>query len=250
MLDHVTEGAQPDGRSGGVSLLTGAALCAQGPAGGSGPAVAVPEGHCHGANAGGIGGADRPRGERVVGLGDQPSQAGMGGGIRRVVRYIGVFEQMYLLKRIDVWARNRLKRVAKTPKLQFIDSGLLANLMDIHAKDVQADRSRYGHVLESFVFDELLRHSTTSDGDYRLLYYRDADKFEVDVVIENSAGQLVGVEVKAAATVKERDLRGLKKLARQAGDQFTAGVLLYDGDETLPLGNKLWAAPISTLWGS
>ena len=175
-------------------------------------------------------------------------QVGLDG--KTVSRYIGVFEQMYLLKRIDVWARNRLKRVVKTPKLQFIDAGLLANLMDIHAKDVQADRSRYGHVLESFVFGELLKHSTTADDNYQLLYYRDADKFEVDVVIENSAGKLVGVEIKAAATVKERDLRGLKKLASLAGDQFTAGVLLYDGDETLPLGNNLWAAPLSTLWGS
>ena len=69
-------------------------------------------------------------------------------------------------------------------------------------------------------------------------------------MIENNAGKLVGIEVKATATVKKRDLRGLKKLASLAGDQFSAGVLLYDGDETLPLGNKLWAAPLSTLWGS
>ncbi len=179
---------------------------------------------------------------------DLGGQVGLDG--KTVSRYIGVFEQMYLLKRIDVWARNRLKRVVKTPKLQFIDSGLLANLMDIHAKDVQADRSHYGYVLESFVFGELLKHSTTADDDYQLLYYRDADKFEVDIVIENSAGQLAGVEVKAAATVKERDLRGLRKFANLAGEQFTAGVLLYDGDETMPLGNNLWAAPLSTLWGS
>ncbi len=175
-------------------------------------------------------------------------QVGLDG--KTVSRYIGVFEQMYLLKRIDVWARNRLKRVVKTPKLQFIDSGLLAMLMDVAVKDVQLDKSRYGHILESFVFGELLKHTTTSDDDYRLLYYRDADKFEVDVVIENSAGQLVGVEVKASATVKERDLRGLKKLASLAGDEFRAGVLLYDGDETMPLGSNLWAAPLSTLWGS
>ena len=169
---------------------------------------------------------------------------------KTVSRYIGVFEQMYLLKRIDVWARNRLKRVVKTPKLQFIDSGLLAVLMDVTVKDIQADKTRYGHVLESFVFGELYKHTTSADDDYRLLYYRDADKFEVDVVIENTAGQLVGIEIKASTTVKERDLRGLKKLSSLAGDQFTAGVLLYDGDETMPLGSNIWAAPLSTLWGS
>ena len=114
-----------------------------------------------------------------------------------------------------VWARNRLKRVVKTD---------------------------YGHVLESFVFSELLKHTITSDDYYRLLYYRDGDKFEIDVVIENSAGQLVGVEVKAYATVKESDLRGLKKLVSLAGDQLAAGVILYDGDETMPLDSNLRAA--------
>jgi len=138
----------------------------------------------------------------------------------------------------------------KTPKLQFIDSGLLAMLIDVSHNDVKLDKTRYGHVLESLVFGELLKHTTTADEDFRLLYSRDADKFEVDVVIENTAGQLVGVEVKASATVKERDLRGLRKLASLAGDQFKMGVLLYDGDETMPLGNNIWAAPLSTLWGS
>jgi len=104
-------------------------------------------------------------------------------------------------------------------------------------------------VLETFVYSELLKHVTTAEGNYQLLYYRDLDKFEVDIVIENSAGQLIGVEIKASATVKESDLRGLKKLANVAGKQFKLGVLLYDGTETLPLGDGLWAAPLSTLWG-
>jgi hypothetical protein len=69
-------------------------------------------------------------------------------------------------------------------------------------------------------------------------------------MIEISAGQLVGVEVKASATVKDRDLHGLRKFASLSGDQFTADVLLYDGDETMPLGSNVWAAPLSTLWGS
>jgi len=77
----------------------------------------------------------------------------------------------------------------------------------------------------------------------------EADKFEVDIVIENAAGQLVAVEVKAAATVKNTDFRGLKKLANIAGYSFKMGVLLYDGTEMLPLGNELYAVPLSSLWG-
>ena len=164
-------------------------------------------------------------------------------------RYTGVLEQMYLLKRVEVWATNRLKRVVKTPKLQFIDAGLLATLLDFGAAEVQQNRNRFGKILETFVYGELLKHSSTANGDYKLLYYRDLDMHEVDVVIENASGQLIGVEVKASATVNAGDLRGLKKLASVAGDLFKMGVLLYDGTETMPLGDGLWAAPLSTLWG-
>jgi hypothetical protein len=156
---------------------------------------------------------------------------------------------MYLLRRMDVWARNRLNRVVKTPKLQFIDAGLLATLIELTAEEVLQNRTRFGSVLESFVYGELLKATTTAEGAYSLLYYRDADKVEVDVVIENAAGQLIGVEVKGSATVKESDLRGLRKLSGLAGDQFKMGIILYDGDETLPLGDNLWAAPLATLWG-
>ena len=168
---------------------------------------------------------------------------------KTAARYIGVFEQMYLLKRVEVWAGNRLKRLVKTPKMQFVDSGLLSTLAGVTPVLVRQDRSRFGNVLETFVFGELLKNTTTSEGYYQLLYYRDHDQFEVDFVIEDSTGQLVGVEVKAAATVKKSDLRGLKRLASVAGKQFKQGVILYDGTETLPLGDKCWAVPISTLWG-
>jgi len=174
-------------------------------------------------------------------------QVGLDG--KTAARYVGVFEQMFLLRRIEVWARNRLARVVKTPKLQFIDAGLLSALLDLSEDDVRADRTRFGSVLETFVFSELLKHAATAQADYRLLQYRDADQVEVDLIVEGPAGQLVGVEVKAAATVGEGDLRGLKKWSRLAGDHFRRGVLLYDGDETLPLGDGLWAAPLSTLWG-
>ncbi len=168
---------------------------------------------------------------------------------KTAAKYLGIFEQMYLLKRVDVWARNRLKRMVKMPKLQFIDAGLLATLLDLTAEETQKDKTRFGHVLETFVYAELLKHASTAVGDYQLLYYRDADQVEVDVVIENAAGQVVGVEVKSSATVKESDLPGLRKLAGLAGADFKMGVLLYDGDETLPLGDNIWAAPLSTLWG-
>lgn len=175
------------------------------------------------------------------------AQVGLDG--KTAARYADAFEQMFLLKRVNVWARNRLSRVVKTSKLQFIDSGLLATLQGLGAEEVARDRTRFGNVLESFVYGELLKHAATAQSDCQLLYYRDADKVEVDVILENAAGQLVGVEVKAAATVRENDLQGLRKLAKLAGTQFKMGVLLYDGSETVPFGEGIWAAPLSSLWG-
>jgi predicted AAA+ superfamily ATPase len=104
-------------------------------------------------------------------------------------------------------------------------------------------------VLETFVFAELLKHAATADADYRQLTCRNADQVEEALIVQGPAGQRMGVEVKAAATVSAGDLRGLKKWSRRAGERFRLGVLLYDGDETLPLGDGLWAAPLSTLWG-
>jgi len=168
---------------------------------------------------------------------------------KTAARYVGVFEQMYLLRRVEVWASNRLNRMVKTPKIQFIDSGLLSSLVDFTPALAQQDRQRFGKLLETFVYGELLKQAATAEGDYQLLYYRDHDQFEVDIIVENAGGQLVGVEIKSAASVTAGDLRGLKRLASVAGDQFKMGVVLYDGTETLPLGERLWAAPLSTLWG-
>lgn len=168
---------------------------------------------------------------------------------KTVNKYLSVFEQMYLLKRVNVWASNRLRRMLKTPKLQFVDSGLLATLRGLTLDTLKRDRTLFGGLLETFVYAELLKQTTWADDDYQIFYYRDTDQYEVDFVIENAAGQVIGIEIKAAATLTEKDLRGLKQLASVAGEQMKLGVILYDGTEALPLGAKLWAVPLSSLWG-
>ena len=81
---------------------------------------------------------------------------------------------------------------------------------------------------------------------------RDKDQLEVDVVITNRHGQLVGIEVKAAASVQAAQCVGLRRLASQAGDRFLGGVILYDGIHSLPMGSlagrPIWALPLASLW--
>jgi hypothetical protein len=167
-------------------------------------------------------------------------------------KYIAVFEHMYLMQRVAIWSGNRLSRLLKTPKLQFLDSGLLSALVDF--SDTLAQRKLFGQLLENFVFAELRKQITWAEGEYGIFYYRDKDQNEVDFVIENASGDIIGIEVKAAASVSANDLVGLKKLASLAQQSFKAGIILYDGTETLPIGqaggSTLWAMPISTLGNS
>jgi len=167
-------------------------------------------------------------------------------------KYIAIFEQMYLMQRVPVWSGNRLSRLVKTPKLQFLDSGLLSVLLDF--SDPMRQRKLFGQLLESYVFAELRKQITWAEGEYGLFYYRDKDQYEVDFVVENASGDIIGIEVKAAASLSMSDLAGLKRLASVAPQHFKAGIILYDGTETLPLGQvndrPLWAMPIATLTSS
>jgi len=167
---------------------------------------------------------------------------------KTAAKYVAVLEQLFLIRRLQPWLPNRLSRIVKTPKFHFVDSALLAQLRGTTVASLQRDRMAFGPLLESYVVSELMKLTSWSEGDLQLLSYRDRDQHEVDVVIENSAGHVVGIEVKAKASVQGRDLAGLCKLADLAGDQFVAGLLLYDGTEILPMGPALWAVPIASLW--
>jgi predicted AAA+ superfamily ATPase len=98
------------------------------------------------------------------------------------------------------------------------------------------------------VFSEVIKQSAWSDDHYTLHHYRDQDQDEVDVIIEDEQGALVGIEVKASATVHSADPKGIRKLLNVCGDDLKLGVVLYDGTNVVPFGDRLFAAPVSCLW--
>ena len=164
-------------------------------------------------------------------------------------KYVAILEQLFLVRRLEPWFRNRLKRLVKTPKLHVLDSGLLAALLGATAERIVRDRSIFGPLLEAFVFSEVLKQGTWLDEACTLSHYRDKDQDEVDIVIEDETAGLVGIEVKAAATVNARDFKGLRKLADATGGALRLGLVLYDGEHTVPFGERLFAAPVSCVWG-
>lgn len=171
---------------------------------------------------------------------------------KTVSRYLRILEQLFLVRRVPAWSGHGLTRIVKTPKVLFLDSGLLSHLLGLKAARMASDRTVFGPVLECFVYGELLRLASWAHDSYDLMMYRDKDQLEVGVVIANGLGQLVGVEIKASASVQAGHLAGLRRLAAQAGDRFLGGVVLYDGIQSLPMGSvdgrPIWALPLASLW--
>lgn len=163
-------------------------------------------------------------------------------------KYASLFTQLYLTDLLPPWSSNQLNRLIKTPKLHFLDSGLLAALRNLSPERIAADRNAFGSLLETFVYAEVRKLVSWAEGRFTLAHYRDKEQNEVDIVIENQHGQTVGLEVKARATVTAADFAGLRKLAETCGQHFTLGLVLYDGDTVVPFGERLLAAPLSTLW--
>lgn len=163
-------------------------------------------------------------------------------------KYVAILERLFLVRTIAPWSNNRLSRLVKTPKLHFVDTGLLASLREDDLETLRRDRTRFGALLESFVVSELLKLASWSMRHLTFSHYRTKDKAEVDVVIEDRRGRIVGIEVKASATVKSDDFKGLRQLQEAAGDRFIRGLVLHDHDRVTPFGEKLHAAPLSVLW--
>ncbi len=161
--------------------------------------------------------------------------------------YVVLLEQMFLVKRLPAWRPGLGSREATTPKLYVCDSGLLAHLLGAGIERIEDDDQVTGKLCETFVAGELLRHASWSDQQPRLYHYQ-RDREDVDLVLENNRGQIVGVEVKASATLRANDWKWLAKLAEARGDAFSVGIVVYAGEQTIPLGRKLWAVPYSGLW--
>lgn len=166
-----------------------------------------------------------------------------------IERYVSILEKLFLIHRLPAWHTNRSKRLVKTPKIHLCDSGLTATLSGIHAGGWIKDRTRFGLLLETFVYQQFLGMASWLPDPPRFWHYRDKDKLEVAVVIEHQ-GSLWGVEVKAAATANHTDGKGLRRLADIAGKQFKGGIVLYNGHSPVLLDKErsIHAVPLAKLW--
>ena len=167
-----------------------------------------------------------------------------------VGRYVSMLERVFLMERLSAWASSLHPRLIRTPKLHLGDTGLACALLRMgeSSLDSSAGRKAFGPLLETFVFQELRRQLSWRAVPPRLYHFRNHDKVEVDIVLEEGIERVAGVEVKAGDDIDHGDFRGLRKLKDLAGQRFAAGAVLYGGDEYRRFGDDLHAVPLSLLW--
>ncbi|MBR9912117.1 MAG: ATP-binding protein [Gammaproteobacteria bacterium] len=165
-----------------------------------------------------------------------------------IKKYMALLEQLFLVEQLPAWHCNEYKRLVKTPKLHSVDTGMMCAMRGLNRERLLKQPGDFGSVLESFVYNELRKQAVWIEEPLSFYHYRDKDKVEVDVIIENAMGDCFAIEVKAAASLSAKDFSGLKRFQGVAGDRFKIGVLLYDGDHTTAFGDNLYAVPLGALW--
>ena len=163
-------------------------------------------------------------------------------------RYIALLELAFITIQVPAWATSRTTRAVHAPKLFLSDTGLLMHLLGATPASLAPPAGDAGSVIETLVATELCKQLAWSIDRPSIHHYRSRDGLEVDFILESADGRIVGIEVKSAATVRQRDFSGLRHLADRVGEKFRAGLVLYAGHDSLPFGDHMWCTPISALW--
>lgn len=165
-------------------------------------------------------------------------------------RYFALLQTLFLVHLVPAWARNPGKRLVKTPKVFVPDTGLLCLLTHLAESRVAAGAAPGlpGGLVETYVAAQLQQHLAFSSRGLTLWHYRTQAGVEVDFLLEDRAGRLTGVEVKASASVDASDFKGLRHLQDSQPQAFQRGIVLYGGRERVAFSERLMAVPLSWWW--
>jgi predicted AAA+ superfamily ATPase len=141
----------------------------------------------------------------------------------------------------DVRDISNIADLSNLPRLLALLASRTASLLNL--SDVSTSVKIPYSTLQRYMKDASWSQTQPS-----LFHFRTHARQEVDVVMESPSGQIVGVEVKAAGSVKASDFAGMRLLAETASTRFTRGVVLYTGEQVVPFGPNLYGVPVSLLW--
>jgi predicted AAA+ superfamily ATPase len=151
-----------------------------------------------------------------------------------VQRYLNLLEASFQVVNVETYSVNRTRRLIKSPKLFWSDTGLALHL--------SGEASPTGAHLENLVLSDLLAWRDAQIPQPEILYWRTATGLEVDFVIEHR-GRLLPIEVKATRRPSSADLKSLLAFRNEYPDTFLGGLLLHDGDEVQWLSDRILSVP-------
>ena len=170
---------------------------------------------------------------------------------KTVLSYVTLLEAMYIVKRLSSYNVNTALRVIKSAKIHFLDTGLLSYLLGLDIENLFLHKDdKYGNIIETFVYLELLKEASYAKDNVQIYHFRDLKKKEVDLIVENRSGNVIAIEVKAKAIIKSNDLKGLVKFAKESQKRFLRGYIFYGGDEIIPIaqdGFLFFCIPLGVL---
>jgi uncharacterized protein len=170
---------------------------------------------------------------------------------KTVAKYIQLLEALYIVKLVPAYSNNMAKRVVKSPKVHFIDTGLASYLLNVDVESSMLGKNEFiGNLVESFVYSELIKHQSTANEEIEIFHFRDQQRKEVDFVLEASNGDVVALEIKSGSNLKSEHFRGLYALAKTMNGKNFKGIVFYGGDKVLPYKVEefqFWAIPLKIL---
>ena len=183
---------------------------------------------------------------RLVNLSDLSRETGLP--FTTLRRYMNLLEVTYQISFIRPYFTHLGKRLVKTPKLYFNDTGMATHLMGVNEWKALENQGQAGPMVETWVACELLKLMPVLDHRFRLCFWRTQTGQEVDFLMEK-AGKVVAIEVKWGRQIDESDRRNLSRLAEDLKERLLFSVVLYSGVESVPLGPKTVAMPFPIFFG-
>ncbi|MBF0452564.1 MAG: ATP-binding protein [Candidatus Magnetomorum sp.] len=165
-----------------------------------------------------------------------------------IKRYMSLLKQIFLIYELPAWFSNLGKRLMKSPKLMFTDTAFVTNLTGFNHERLMENPQFTGALIENFVASEIYKQASWSKTSVSLFHYRNQAGNEVDIVLEDRSGKVVGIEIKSSSSVTAKDFTGLKHLNDSLNDKFIRGIILYFGKNSVPFGENLHAVPITAIW--
>ncbi|MEK6665560.1 MAG: ATP-binding protein [candidate division NC10 bacterium] len=163
-----------------------------------------------------------------------------------VHRYLNLLETSYQIVRVPAFARSRSSRLIKSPKVYWGDTGLAAFLTELSDAGELRRGASAGGLLENLVLTQLLAWREVELPRPQVYYWRTAAGAEVDFVIE-SKSRLLPVEVKATPRARLEEARSLESFLDEHPRSARVGLLLYGGNEVIPLSPRVLAAPVGAV---